>query len=93
MFHVIAVSGSRDYSLLKNSATEKFLFTEDPTKNVSEIFQCGEKWAKNCRALKLNPEYLTIKPSTLKSQFLNLLPGKLLNSHYSHYSSVIMMYL
>ena len=61
--------------------TEKFLFTEDPTKNVSEISQCDSKRAKNCRALKLNPEYLTIKPSTLKSQFLTLLPGRLLNSY------------
>ncbi len=84
MFDLIAVSGSRDYSLLNNSVknpvTEKFLFTEDPTKNVSEISQCASKRANNCRALKLNPEYLTVKPSTLKSQFITLLPGRPLNS-------------
>lgn len=53
---------------------EMFLFTLDPTKNVEDIIQCSSEGAKNCKAVKLNPEYLS-STSTTDSQFLKLLPG------------------
>ena len=67
---------------MTNTATDKFLFTEDPTKNVDEIIQChGESVIKgSCKALKMNPEIVNI--ITSKSQFLKLLPGKLLCTLY-----------
>jgi len=53
---------------------ERFLFTLDSTRNVEEIAQCSSEGAKNCKAVKLHPEYLS-STSTTDSQFLKLLPG------------------
>ena len=41
---------------------------------MEEIAQCSSEGAKNCKAVKLHPEYLS-STSTTDSQFLKLLPG------------------
>ena len=52
-----------------------YLFKEDPNKDMSEIYQCGEKNVKCMKALKLHPAYLRIKPSLLKNLEVDLTRG------------------
>ena len=52
--------------------SEKYLFTEDASRNAEDLSQCGSEGAQNCVAARLNSAYLTSSPPQSP---LKLLPG------------------